>query len=87
MPFWYNLHFTFGKANSPLSDLGFSPLQDYVDRYGTYVTKEILLSLLDVSTFARPASRTRLVTDTMTRFNLLLPQDGPRYGPMRSPLM
>ncbi|KAI9914589.1 hypothetical protein PsorP6_007600 [Peronosclerospora sorghi] len=98
MPFWYNLHFTFGKANSPLSDvskptnsalksLGFSRLQDYVDRYGNYVTKEILLRLLDVSTFARPASRTRLVTDTMTRFNLLLPQDGPRYGPMRSPLI
>ncbi|KAI9910854.1 hypothetical protein PsorP6_010814 [Peronosclerospora sorghi] len=98
MPFWYNLHFTFGKANSPLSDvskptnsalksLGFSRLQDYVDRYGTYVTKEIILNLLDVSTFARPASRTRLVTDPMTRFNLLLPQDGPRYGPMRSPLI
>ncbi|KAI9913254.1 hypothetical protein PsorP6_006239 [Peronosclerospora sorghi] len=96
MPFWYNLHFTFGKGKSPLSDvsnptnsalksLGFSRLQDYVNLYGTYVTKDILLSLLEVSTFARPTSRTRLVTDTMTRFNLLLPQDGPRHGPIRSP--
>ncbi|KAI9920128.1 hypothetical protein PsorP6_015361 [Peronosclerospora sorghi] len=64
MPFWYNIHFTFGKDKSSLSDvskptngalrsLGFSRLQNYVDHYGTYINKAILQDLLDVSTFAK----------------------------------
>ncbi|KAE8953708.1 hypothetical protein PR002_g32291, partial [Phytophthora rubi] len=98
MPLWYNIYFTFGKAKTPLAEvskktigtlkaLGFNRLQDFVYYHGAYVTVDLLLSLLPMEIFDRPASRTRLISDTMARFNLILPSDDPLPGPTRSVLV
>jgi exonuclease III len=94
MPFWYNFHFAFGKTKLPLADvskatigtlkaLGFNRLQDFVDRYGDFATEDLLLELLHVEDFERPASRTLLISATLARFNLISPPDGPSFGPLR----
>ncbi|TDH73464.1 hypothetical protein CCR75_002060 [Bremia lactucae] len=72
MPIWYNRYFTFGKAGTLLAEvskntigslkaLGVNRLQDFMECYGDFATKELLYTLLPSSVFARPASRTRLV--------------------------
>ncbi|KAG4051538.1 hypothetical protein PC123_g13257 [Phytophthora cactorum] len=76
MPLWNNIHFTFGKAKTPLSG-------DYVDFNGTYATADLLRMLLDDDDFARLSSMTRLVNDTMRRINLIIPRDSPYNGPYR----
>ncbi|KAL7993104.1 hypothetical protein Plhal703r1_c82g0173921 [Plasmopara halstedii] len=94
MPFWDNLHFTFGKLKAPLRnvspetvnklmELGFNRLQDFVDFNGTFATADILRLLLNEDDFARPSSLTRLVNDTIRRLSLIIPGDTPHYGPSR----
>ncbi|TDH72015.1 uncharacterized protein CCR75_000122 [Bremia lactucae] len=96
MPIWYNRYFTFGKAGTPLAEvskstigslkaLGVNRLQDFLEFHGGFATKELLYTLLPSSVFARPASRTRLVNDTLARLNLITPPIGPIYGPFRPP--
>ncbi|KAK1928369.1 hypothetical protein P3T76_016160 [Phytophthora citrophthora] len=98
MPLWFNTHFTFGKGKLPLSmvsketnsalkALGFVRLHDFVEQFGDFATAELLSTLLDEEDFSRPASRTRLIKDTIARFGLIVPQEGPHYGPVRSTLV
>ncbi|KAL7693619.1 hypothetical protein Plhal304r1_c003g0010201 [Plasmopara halstedii] len=77
MPLWYNVYFTFGKAKTPLAEINF------VERYGCFATQDLLNSLLQVHQFASPASKTRLVSDTIARLNLICPPHRPIYGPTR----
>ncbi|RLN96798.1 hypothetical protein BBJ28_00020081 [Nothophytophthora sp. Chile5] len=91
MPFWDNFCFLFGSTKRPMHRLsihssrlqqrGFCRLQDFVDYTGSYPTHELLDALLEDADFARPASKTRFIRDTLRRLNLLVHQDGPFFGP------
>ncbi|KAI9905223.1 hypothetical protein PsorP6_014184 [Peronosclerospora sorghi] len=83
-----------GNQWSCLPSFWKTTLRQWADLHTSYGTtqwkpfvQDILLELIDVTAFVRPASRTRLINDTMARFNLILPQHDPLHGPMRSSLV